>query len=168
LTDESSEARQRLPGGDGPILVALDFTPDSEAALLWAGGHAAGLGARVVVLHVVHDPLDAPGYYRRDEGDPLRPMEDVAIQMMDQSLAKIARHHPDLSALQEAEKVLVEGVPESRILEIAEARGARMIVMGSRGRSKLPALLLGSRSEHVVRMSPIPVTIVKAGADDGQ
>jgi universal stress protein A len=37
-----------------------------------------------------------------------------------------------------------------------------MIVMGSQGRTGLAHLLLGSKAERVVRLSPIPVTIVKA------
>jgi nucleotide-binding universal stress UspA family protein len=146
----------------GPILVAVDFAPDSEAALLWACRQAACVGAALVVLHVVHDPPDDPGHYRGGGGDPLRPMEDVAAEMMDQSLARIAKAHPDLVALQDAERVLVEGVPKTRIPEIANAKGARLIVMGSRGRTGLGHLLLGSKAEHVVRVSPQPVTIVKA------
>lgn len=161
MTDEQSETQQ-----DGPILVAIDFAPDSEAALLWACDYAGCINAGLVVLHVVHDPADAPGYYRTDAEDSLRPMEDVAAQMLDQSLEKIAKDHPDLDILRDAEKVLVKGIPATRILEIADAKGARLIVMGSRGRTGLPHLLLGSKAERVVQMSPIPVTIVKADASD--
>jgi nucleotide-binding universal stress UspA family protein len=37
-----------------------------------------------------------------------------------------------------------------------------MIVMGSKGRTGLSHILLGSKAEQIVRLSPIPVTIVKA------
>lgn len=168
LTNEISETRRDQDGGDGPILVAVDFTPDSEAALLWALDYAGCVDAGVVVLHVVHDPADAPGYYRKGEEDLLRPMEDVAAEMMGRFLEKVAQKDkpPELEALRAVEKVLVKGVPATRILEIAEAKGARLIVMGSRGRTGLPHLLLGSKAERVVQMSPIPVTIVKAAAND--
>lgn len=148
--------------------MAVDFTPDSEAALLWACDYAGCVDAGVVVLHVVHDPGDAPGYYRKGDGDLLRPMEDVAVEMMDQFLAKAAKKskRPVPDALGRAEKVLVTGIPATRILETAEKKGARLIVMGSRGRTGLPHLLLGSKAERVVQMSPIPVTIVKATAND--
>jgi nucleotide-binding universal stress UspA family protein len=36
-----------------------------------------------------------------------------------------------------------------------------MIVMGSVGRTGLSHIMLGSKAEQVVRLSPIPVTIVK-------
>ncbi len=146
-------------------MVAVDFAPDSEAALHWACDYAGTVNAGLVVLHIIHDPEDAPGYYRKGEEDLLRPMEDVAIEMMDQFLEKAADRHPDGAALRDAERVLVKGIPETRILEIAEKKGARLIVMGSRGRTGLPHLLLGSKAERVVQMSPIPVTIVKAGSN---
>ncbi len=166
MTDRPSETRQEPAGEDGPVLVAIDFAPDSEAALLWACDYAGCVNAGLVVLHVVHDPADAPGYYRTEAEDLLRPMEDVAVQMLDRSLEEIAKKHPDLDVLQNAEKVLVKGIPATRILETAHAKGARLIVMGSRGRTGLPHLLLGSKAERVVQMSPIPVTIVKAAASD--
>ena len=166
MTDESSETRRNPAGGNGPVLVAVDFTPDSAAALLWACDYAACVKARVLVLHVIHDPGDAPGYYRKSEQDLLRPMEDVASDMMDRFLEKMAKKRPDEGALADAEKILVKGIPPTRILEMAEAKGARLIVMGSRGRTGLPHLLLGSKAERVVQMSPIPVTIVKAVAND--
>ncbi len=147
---------------NGPIVVALDFTPDSEAALAWACEYSACVRAPVLALHVVHDPGDAPGYYRKAEEDLLRPLEDVAAEMMDEFLAKVRKEHPKLKALGDVEPFLVKGIPATRILEVAEARGARMIVMGSRGRTGLPHLLLGSKAERVVQLAPIPVTIVKA------
>ncbi len=59
-------------------------------------------------------------------------------------------------------KELVVGVPVRRILEVAERIEARLIVMGSRGRTGLSRLLLGSKAQSVVQLAPMPVTIVKA------
>lgn len=151
---------------EAPIVVALDFTPDSKAALMWAADYADRMGRKLLVLHVVHDPAEAPGSYRQKEEDLLRPMEDVATKMMAEFLQKVAEEHPEIAALQDAESALVRGIPATRILEFAEARGACGIVMGSRGRTGLPHLLLGSKAERVVQLSPIPVMIVKATAPD--
>ena len=166
LADDNSKTRQDPGGDDGPVLVAVDFAPDSEAALLWACDYAGCVGAKLVVLHVVHDPADAPGYYRKGEADLLRPMEDVAKEMLDQFLEKLETKHANGGALKDAERVLVKGIPATRILEVAETKRARLIVMGSRGRTGLPHLLLGSKAERVVQMSPVPVTIVKADTND--
>jgi len=166
LANETSETQQNPTDERGPVLVAVDFAPDSEAALLWACDYADCVDAAIVVLHVIHEPADAPGYYRKDEADLLRPMDDVAVEMLDQFIEKVTGIHPGLEVLARAEKVLVKGIPATRILEIAEAKGARLIVMGSRGRTGLPHLMLGSKAERVVQMSPIPVTIVKADQND--
>jgi len=166
LADDNSETRRDPAGEDGPVLVAVDFAPDSEAALLWACDYAGCVGAKVVVLHVVHDPADAPGYYLKSEADMLRPMEDVATDMLGQFLERLEKKHPNGGVLKAAERVLVKGIPATRILEAAETKGARLIVMGSRGRTGLPHLLLGSKAERVVQMSPVPVTIVKAEQTD--
>ena len=90
LKDGASKEQQGSDSNGGPILVAVDFTADSQAALLWACDYAGCVNAAVVALHVIHDPWDAPGYYRKGEADPLRPMEDTAREMMDQFLAEIA------------------------------------------------------------------------------
>lgn len=166
LADDISETRQGPADEDGPVLVAVDFAPDSEAALIWACDYADCLKAKLVVLHVVHDPADAPGYYLKSEADLLRPMEDVATDMLGQFLEKVETKHPGVGALKDAEQILVKGIPATRILEAAETKGARLIVMGSRGRTGLPHLLLGSKAERVVQMSPVPVTIVKAVKND--
>ncbi len=54
----------------------------------------------------------------------------------------------------------VIGLPENRILEVAESIAADLIVLGSNGRSVLSKLLKGSVAEDVVRKSRIPVHVV--------
>ena len=97
---------------------------------------------------------------------PETPVEEVAEEMLKEFLASIAAAHPEIAALNDAECALVKGIPATRILEAAKARDVRGIVMGSRGRTGLPHLLLGSKAERVAQLSPVPVTIVKAAAPD--
>lgn len=146
------------------ILAAVDFSEDSEAALHWACGYAAQIGAEVVALHVIHDPIDMPGSYRRSEADVLRPTADLAAEMLDKFVKSFAERHPDLAALSTLKTRLVEGIPETRVLEFAERIDAVMIVIGSRGLTGLPHLLLGSKAERIAQLSPRPVTIVKREA----
>ncbi len=160
MAREENDAPPAPPNDSLPILVAVDFTADSEAALIWAGRYADQVGAKLLVLHVV----DSSGNYHQKEEDLLQPMEDVAADMMTEFLESISKKRPKIRALQDEESVLIKGIPATRILEFAEARDARCIVMGSRGRSGLPHLLLGSKAERVVQLSPRPVTIVKAKA----
>ena len=162
MTDEQSESSKAIDSDSGPILVAVDFTSDSEAALLWACDYGACVDVPVIAMHVVHDPGDAPGYYRQADEEILRPLEDIAADMMDEFVKRLQSDHPESAALQNLGTILVKGIPATRILEIADSRSARMIVMGSRGRTGLPHLLLGSKAERVVQLAPVPVTIVKA------
>ena len=145
-----------------PVLVPVDFSAPSESALLCAAELADSLGSALVILHVVHDPGEAPGYYSfKGRGKQLRRMEDVAADMLEEFFNKMQKNNPELNALKQAKTELVVGLPVNRILEMAEKIQARMIVMGSQGRTGLAHALLGSKAERVVRLAPVPVMIVK-------
>ena len=100
----------------GPILVAVDFSPDSRAALTWACEVATALGAPIVLFHVVHDPAEAPGYYRHDKKDAMRSMEDVAEKMMRKFLKEMSHANPRNKSLKNLKTELVTGLPVTRIL----------------------------------------------------
>lgn len=147
-----------------PILAAVDFSPDSEAALVCAAEMAAMFAAPLQIVHVVHDPGEAPGYYAvQGREKHIQKLEDVAASMFNDFISRIIKEHPRLAAVESAERILVTGLPVSRILELAAKIQARMIVMGSQGRTGMARALLGSKAEQVVRLAPIPVTIVKSG-----
>lgn len=147
--------------GKSPVLVAVDFSPDSEAALHWAARAAVAFQAPLLVVHVVHDPAEAPGFYARAAGSPVDHAEDVAAAMMEKFLEQQRREDEVLEALPDVETRIVVGLPASRILELSEESGARLVVMGGRGRSNLADYLLGSKTDRVARLSPVPVVVVK-------
>ncbi len=147
-----------------PILVPVDFSSHSESALLCAAELAKTLGNKLVILHVVHDPGEAPGYYSvKGRNKQLRRMEDVAAEMLDEFVHRMQRQHSGLPALEHAATMLVVGLPVNRILEAAKKIHARMIIMGSQGRTGLARAMLGSKAEQIVRLAPVPVMIVKNG-----
>ena len=146
----------------GPVLVPVDFSPHSAAALVWAARICDCLELPLQVLHVAHDPESAPGYYVRSKRKKhLRRIEEAAAEMMEEFLEEVAKANRGSKHLQKIEPVLVHGLPVNRILEVAEKLDASMIVMGSQGRTGLPHLLLGSKAERIAQLSPVPVTIVK-------
>ncbi len=150
-----------------PILVPVDFSPDSELALLKACELGECMLAPVVVLHVVHNPEILQGYYARfTKKKHLTRMEDVAGEMLDEFIRKVRKAHPHIELLKKIETLLVVGLPVTRILEVADKIRAAMVVMGSQGHTGLKYLMLGSKAEQVVRLCPLPVTIVKAGTKD--
>ena len=144
------------------ILVPVDFSPNSEAALLLGCKLAKCFDVKVLVLHVVHDPGEMPGYYAKTlKKKHLHRIEDSASHMLDGFLQAFSKSHPHEKLTDKVESMLVKGLPSSRILEVAEKRNAVMIVMGSRGRTGIKHLLLGSVAERVVQLSPVPVTVAK-------
>lgn len=153
---------KKSPAPQGPVLVAVDFSEDSRAALVWALETAPLLKAQVRILHVVHDPAEAPGYYKKDHKDLARPMEDIAAKMLKKFIRKTCKDS-NVKMPRNLKTRLVKGLPVTRIIEVAQKIGAHMIVMGSQGRTGLSHLLIGSKAEQVVQLSPIPVTIVKTG-----
>lgn len=145
------------------LLVAVDFTPFSEEAMCFAGKLAEKLEAQLIVLHVIHDPAEAPGFYAKKgkKKELLSTMEDVANEMMEEFLTKMRQDHPDKEPIQKATPLLVTGTPATRIVEVAEKKQAGMIIVGSHGRTGLSRLLIGSKAERVVQLSNVPVTVVK-------
>ena len=151
-----------------PILVPIDFSSYSEAALLFACELAETMHAPIVILHVVHDPGDAPGYYEvKGRKKQLRRLQDLAHEKFEEFFDKFLEEHPKLDSLKRAKREMVVGLPVTRILEVIEKTQPKMVVMGSAGRTGLSHFLLGSKAEQLVRLCPTPVTIVKkAGLED--
>ena len=145
------------------LLVAVDFSPYSKQALCFAGQLAENLKAQLLVLHVIHDPAEAPGFYSQKGKKKkfLKSMEDAAQEMMEAFLLKMRQAYPDLVPIKKAKPLLVVGTPVTRIVEVAEKKKVNMIIIGSHGRTGLANLLVGSKVQRVVQLSPVPVTVVK-------
>ncbi len=149
------------------ILVPVDFSSHSKEALLFAAELAARLSAPLIILHVIHDPGESPGYYSQKDPEHPHKIADVAAEMMAEFIARITKENPELNSIPQAKIKLVSGLPVTRILEMAEYYNPQMVVMGSKGRTGLAHLLLGSKAEQVVRLCPSPVTIIKMTESKG-
>ena len=145
-----------------PILVAVDFSRESESALLFAAGSAGiSYGTPIVVLHVAHEPAHKPGFYdRRGLNESMLPIEDLARRMLNEFMAEVRGQHPAVAQLQSVREEIVSGLPETRIPELARKIGAQLIVIGCNDRGTLGKLFFGSVSDQVVRKSEIPVKVV--------
>jgi nucleotide-binding universal stress UspA family protein len=155
---------------DQLILVPVDFSEDSRVALEAGLSMAHRLGANVLILHVVHDPSNRPGFYKSMTAGStvMVSMEEAAKEMMERFLADntvdeyTAAHNISYNVK------LIQGLPVTQILNVAKREEATMIVMGSRGLTGFSRFLLGSKAERVVQLSPIPVLVVKALKIDGE
>jgi nucleotide-binding universal stress UspA family protein len=138
------------------ILVAVDFSDGSARAVSVALDMAAKFNARVYVLHVLHDPSDAPGFYSAKKAGKkvFRNMEQSAQEMME---AFVKAH---VKPRRKFDVAIVPGLPPDQILRIAKREKADLIVLGTRGRSGWERLMLGSVADHVVRGASCPVLTV--------
>lgn len=134
------------------ILVPVDGSPQSEDALEFAAGEWPD--ATLELLHVI-DPVEA-GYsagrvpstgeeWYEDAKERAENYFEEAQQLVDN----------DLDTRTEV------GRPAATIVDMAEEDDVDLVVIGSHGRQGISRILLGSVAEHVVRESPVPVTIVR-------
>lgn len=160
-TNPESRVAEAATPSPAPVLVAVDLSPDSEAALIWAYGYAKRIVAPLEILHVVHDPADSPGTYKPNNGDLLEPMLDVAHGKLAEFLEWVGRDNPDLPDLRSVRSLCTPGLPGSTILRVAQDHGAQHLVLGTRRRTNLARVLHGSTANRVAGHARIPVTIVK-------
>jgi nucleotide-binding universal stress UspA family protein len=172
LATTSKEIREHAEAARGKaerdiILAPVDFSDHSEAALIQAAKFAEMMPATLIVLHVVHDPGEMPGYYSKliKKKKVIR-IQDIAAEAFDDFMDSVNGDYPDLVSLREADRLMVTGLPVTRILELVEYLEPIMVVMGSQGRTGLKHLVIGSKAAQIVQLCPVPVTIVKKQEDD--
>jgi nucleotide-binding universal stress UspA family protein len=148
------------PGPKAParfVVVGVDGSEGSSAALRWAVDEARLRGATLKVVQAWHVPTVAYGGYL---AVPLEGLEDWAKETsaaLEEQLAEVLGDDPGVVVVRE----VVEAPAAKAVVEAA--RGADLVVVGSRGRGGFSGLLLGSVSAHVAHHAPCPVTIVRQG-----
>ncbi len=140
------------------ILVATDFSAGSLPALSQALEIARRFSARLLLVHVIHDPAEAPGFYSAKKAGKkvFRNMEQAARQMMEEFADKHMKN------FKKSDARVVPGLPAAQIVHLAEKEKVDLIVMGTHGRSGLTRLMLGSVADKVVRSATCPVLTVHA------
>lgn len=148
------------------ILVPVDFSECSAAALVLAQSYAEPVGATIDVLHVWRAPSFVP------TGVMIAPESGAQITLID-AVQRAAEAELDAfvsaqraAGCRIAERRLEEGDAWQVISDLAEREGYDLIVMGTHGRSGLMHVLMGSVAERVVRQSSVPVLTVRGPASN--
>jgi len=136
------------------ILVATDFGGAADRALDLAVELATKFESRLTLLHASAIPSSAFSAYADGLAWPTEEMDRAAKKELEAAVSKVKGRYP------RTEGVLASREPWEAILDVAKARGADLIVMGTHGRRGLAHALIGSVAERVVRLSPIPVLTV--------
>ncbi|RQG95556.1 universal stress protein [Natrarchaeobius chitinivorans] len=146
-----------------PIDSILIPTDDSEGALAGAKrgiALASRTEADVHVLSVVDVPHDSGEL--TDAVDSLRSTLEADAEDAVETVAEmVSAHDPDLDVT----TTIKRGTPFQTIREYAKRREIDVVTMGTKGRTGLDRVLLGSVTENVLRTARTPVLAVPPNAD---
>jgi nucleotide-binding universal stress UspA family protein len=160
----------------GTIVIGVDGSLGSDAALRWALDEARLRKATVRVVHAYEAPhlsaaeagvgLGAPAahaVFSPDEVEQLQASaEKEAHGVIDSSLSRVAGDSDDGPTIERAARL---GSPAQALIE--EGREADLLVLGSRGRGGFLGLLLGSVSQQLAHRPPCPLVILPPSEEPG-
>jgi nucleotide-binding universal stress UspA family protein len=146
------------------ILVPVDYSAASSAALEYATALAKALPAEVEVVHV----WDRPSYVSRDvvvhgPRDERKSLSELVREGAERDMGEFLETFHGSADRNEAERSphrLLAGEPVSTLLAELEREDHDLVVVGTRGRTGLIHLVLGSVAERLVRLSPVAVITV--------
>ena len=144
-------------GGSG-ILVGVDGSATSRAALVFGAQEAMRTGQKLRAIHAWQEPL-----VWRDTAAPdaafLNSLEEAHRATLSTAIAAVNRDFPDLVITPE----LVRGAPQWTLLDAA--RGAALVVVGNHGLYGIRRLLLGVVSHSLVLNIQSPTVVINSGSD---
>ena len=151
-------------------MIALDDSPHSEQAVRFVTRMRWPAGSRVIVTTVVRLALPAMASSCVPAARPVDPGRERTTH--DEGIVTRAQDRLRASGMS-AEGRIVEGDPRERLLRLIESERADLLVVGSRGRTGIVQLVLGSVSSHAVGHAGCSVLVVKhatgrdaSGGDD--
>jgi nucleotide-binding universal stress UspA family protein len=135
------------------IVVGIDGSQGSQDALRWAARQATLTGAELRAVISWHLSSLAYGAGMAFPGD--FDMETASRETLERTIKEVlGEDHPYKLTTQ-----VVQGHPAPVLL--AAARGADLLVVGSRGHGAFAGMLLGSVSEHCVTHAVCPVVVIR-------
>lgn len=138
---------------DSAILVGVDGSPNSSAALGWAVSEARTHGAGVTAAFVWETPglaYGSPGFVPPEREE----IERVGQRLMSQALDSVDGHGVRVA------RQVIEGSPAHALTDLAHGPDLAMLVVGARGHTGLAGLLLGSVSHALTHECPKPLVVV--------
>ena len=148
-----------MAGGQELVVVGVDGSPESVAALAWAARYASASGAKVRALLAWHYPGVAGSPPVEKVPDSVRDQTQSQEQtILDEAVAKAVPGQTDgvetSIGYGHAAEVLIEASKE-----------ADLLVVGSHGHRAWAGMLLGSVSLHCVTGAFCPVVVARGGHD---
>ena len=135
------------------ILFATDGSQGSATAEAYACVLAQSWGASLTVMSVLEFP---PGM------NPDYPVNRLYLgELLKETTEKLVDLKARLVALGiSVQSCIATGIPSEEVLAVARTKDTDLIVVGTRGKTGLEHVLLGSTAERIIRMAPCPVLSV--------
>lgn len=135
------------------ILLPVDGSRHATRAAAYAVKMANLMSGRMLLLHCHRPfPVKLGDPYFQHAIDTIMERANALLEPFRSMLNQTAADFSDL---------IIEGPPGEKICEVARIERCEMIIMGSRGRSDLKGLLLGSVAHRVLQQAPCPVLVVR-------
>jgi nucleotide-binding universal stress UspA family protein len=141
------------------ILFATDFSESSDYAFQYAYSLAKKFEARLLLVHVINEPVDLRGFYVPHIS--FEKLEEEIEEGAKKMMEKFCRTH--IRDYDNYETLIVPGIPYDEVIKKATENSADLIVVGTHGRTGLDHVLFGSTAEKIVRKSPVPVMTIRIG-----
>jgi len=144
------------------ILVPVDGSSTSGEGLAEAIRLARLTGGRLRLVHILDELSFALGMdaYAGHSGDWLEVLRTNAVTLLENARAQAQAEGV------EADTVLRDGFKagavHDQVVTEAIASKADLIVLGTHGRRGLSRWAMGSNAEHILRMAPVPVLLIRA------
>ncbi len=141
------------------IVVAVDGSESSNKVYDVAAQLAKLSNGKLIIVHVVMPPQPVGGLFYTDAYsiDKLRIDLEEAGNRLLQSYSEKSINEYNIAV----ETILAQGYPPDAIIREANAKGADLIVVGSRGFSGAKHFFIGSVPNSVLHHSTVPVLLVK-------
>lgn len=146
------------------ILVAFDGSPPAEMALKHAIDLAQAEGAHLTLLTAYPSDLDV-AWSGVVGGGPAIDLYELQQHQKREAKAILDHGSAQVPAQVPSQSVLATGPAAQMVLDRVRDGKHDLVVMGSRGRTGIGAMLLGSVSHNVLHHSPVPVLIVPGRSD---
>ena len=141
------------PGNPGQVVLGYDGSSASNRAAAFAFRHAEAIGCAVVAVSV--EP--SRGEPETEEIDPESATPGSDTSAFHSPVIVIAASFPDVPV------TFVAGTGRPAEVLLSQARGAALLVVGSRGTEGFSGLIMGSVSQKVVAHAECPVAVLHQG-----